>query len=51
MADWLPGTREGQLNMAKVWSGVVQNRGSGWGIPPNIMAEPGTASANILQIL
>lgn len=39
MADWLPSTREGQLNMAKVWHSVIGIRGSGWGIPPATVQE------------
>ena len=51
MADWLAGTREGQLNMAKVWQNVVQTKGSGWGIPANIMAELGQAVQSAEAIL
>jgi hypothetical protein len=30
MADWLPGAREGQLNMAKVWISVINVREKTW---------------------
>jgi hypothetical protein len=32
--DWLPGTREGQLEMARNWQGVAGDNASTWGIPP-----------------
>ncbi|MDR2418292.1 MAG: hypothetical protein LBD79_04490 [Treponema sp.] len=51
MADWMPGTREGQLNMAKVWKNTIQSRGTGWGIPADIMSEFGTAIQNAEAIL
>jgi hypothetical protein len=51
MADWLAGTREGQLNMAKVWKNVIQTRGSGWGIPQTVMTELGAAIDNAGEIL
>lgn len=51
MADWLPGTREGQLNMAKVWNNVIQTAGNGWGIPAAEVGELGTAIQNAETIL
>ena len=29
--------------MAKVWNGAIQSRGSGWGIPANVITEQGQA--------
>jgi hypothetical protein len=49
MADWLPSTREGQLNMAKVWHSVIGIRGLGWGIPPATVQEL-QAAANEAEI-
>jgi hypothetical protein len=37
--NWLPGDRESQLNMAKVWHSVIGIRGSGWGISPAVVQE------------
>jgi hypothetical protein len=48
--NWLPGDREGQLNMAKVWYSVVQSRGGTWGIPPQTMTDLQTA-ANDAEIV
>jgi hypothetical protein len=31
--DWLPGTREGQLAMAKEWVTVMTAHAQEWGIP------------------
>ncbi|MDR2482616.1 MAG: hypothetical protein LBD08_03180, partial [Treponema sp.] len=31
--DWLPGTRTGQLNMAKDWKGVMAAKQNEWNIP------------------
>ena len=33
MANWVPGTREGQLNMAKVWATTIQTKQTACGIP------------------
>jgi hypothetical protein len=44
--NWLPGDREGQLNMAKVWYSIVQTRGGTWGIPPATMMDLQTATGN-----
>jgi hypothetical protein len=49
--DWFPGTREGQLNMAKVWATVIQNRGAGWGIPAGTQAELTASIAESESIL
>jgi hypothetical protein len=52
MANWLPGTREGQLNMAKVWATALQNKATAWGIPAGTSAELQTCiteAGNILQ--
>ena len=49
--NWLPGDREGQLNMAKVWYSVVQSRGGTWGIPPQTMTDLQTATGNAETIL
>jgi hypothetical protein len=49
--NWLPGDREGQLNMAKVWYSVVQSRGGTWGIPPQTMTDLQTATSNAEIVL
>jgi hypothetical protein len=49
--DWFPGTREGQLNMAKVWISVIQSRGSGWGIPAAVLADLAAAYTEAQLIL
>jgi hypothetical protein len=51
MANWLPGTREGQVNMAKVWATAIQNKGAAWGIPANILPELQTAITDADTIL
>jgi hypothetical protein len=51
MANWLPGTREGQLNIAKVWATAIQNKGTAWGIPANILPELQTSITESEQIL
>ncbi|MDR2447327.1 MAG: hypothetical protein LBD58_08605 [Treponema sp.] len=51
MANWLPGTREGQLNMAKVWATAIQNKGTAWGIPTNILPELQASITESEQIL
>jgi hypothetical protein len=35
--DWLPGTREGQLAMARDWQDVAGTNASAWGIPPTVL--------------
>jgi hypothetical protein len=53
MANWLPGTRKGQLNMAKVWATVIQTKGTAWGIPAGTQTELKKAitdAETILQI-
>ena len=30
--DWMPGRRADQLNMAKNWSAILKERGTGWDI-------------------
>jgi hypothetical protein len=53
MADWLPGTREGQFNMAKVWATTIQSKATAWDIPASILPELQTAitdAENILQL-
>ncbi|MDR2053441.1 MAG: hypothetical protein LBP80_08510 [Treponema sp.] len=37
--DWLPGTREGQLSMAKDWTAVATPKAAAWGIPPAVLQE------------
>ncbi|GHV89010.1 hypothetical protein AGMMS50267_13700 [Spirochaetia bacterium] len=37
--DWLPGTREGQLAMAKDWKGVIPANASAWNIPAGVLQE------------
>jgi hypothetical protein len=32
--------------MAKVWQGIVQTKGSDWGIPANVVTELGQAVQN-----
>ena len=51
MANWLPGTREGQLNIAKVWAAAIQTRGSAWGIPAGTQTELQTAITDADTIL
>ncbi|MDR2747948.1 MAG: hypothetical protein LBB77_10955 [Treponema sp.] len=36
--DWLPGTREGQLSMARDWISVLGTKGMDWGIPADVGA-------------
>ena len=31
--DWFPGGREGQLTMAKNWTGILTGQGPAWGVP------------------
>ncbi|MDR0375702.1 MAG: hypothetical protein LBH85_08265, partial [Treponema sp.] len=53
MADWLPGTREGQLNMAKIWAIIIQSKANAWDIPASILPELQivfTDAENILQL-
>lgn len=40
--DWLPGTREGQLAMAKDWQSVAGANADAWGIPPAAITSLGT---------
>jgi hypothetical protein len=50
--DWLPGTREAQLSMARDWQSVIGTSGSAWGIPPSVMQEFDSliqAAANTLE--
>jgi hypothetical protein len=35
--DWLPTTREGQLEMCRDWMTVAGLNESAWGIPPAVM--------------
>jgi hypothetical protein len=35
--DWLPGTREGQLAMAKDWKAVMTANAAAWNIPPAVL--------------
>jgi hypothetical protein len=50
--DWLPGTREAQLEMARNWQDVAGTSGSAWGIPPGVMQNFDTlisTAANALE--
>ena len=38
-SDWLPGSRTGQLNMAKVWTGVISAKKSLWSFPDSLLAD------------
>jgi hypothetical protein len=40
--DWLPGTREGQLAMARDWQSVAGTKTAAWGIPAAVLTELGT---------
>jgi hypothetical protein len=51
MTKWLPGTREGQLNMAKVWADAIQNKGTLWGIPATILPDLQASITESEQIL
>ena len=31
--NWLPGSRVGQVAMALVWKGVLENKGDSWSVP------------------
>ncbi|MDR2509226.1 MAG: hypothetical protein LBC77_01125 [Spirochaetaceae bacterium] len=37
--DWMPGTRGGQLNMAKDWNSVMTQNAAAWSIPAASLAE------------
>jgi hypothetical protein len=37
--DWMPGTREGQLAMARDWQSVAGTNAQAWGIPPTVLQE------------
>ena len=49
--DWLPGTREGQLNMAKVWATALQTKGTAWGVPAGTLPELQTSITDCEAIL
>jgi hypothetical protein len=49
--NWLPGTREAQLNMAQVWLTVIPIRGSGWSIPAPELQELTACVSNAAAIL
>ena len=51
MANWVPGTREGQLNMAKVWATTIQTKQTAWGIPAGTLTELQTAITDAETIL
>jgi hypothetical protein len=51
MANWLPGTRTGQVGMAQIWVTVVGTRGSGWGIPQPLMTALAAAALDADTIL
>jgi hypothetical protein len=37
--DWIPGTRDGQLAMAKDWQAVMAAKAAAWGIPASALTE------------
>lgn len=43
--DWLPGTMEGPLLLAKDWKAVMTAREDAWGIPPAVLTELDTPIA------
>ena len=38
-SDWLPGTREGQLAMARDWQSVMTAQAASWNIPAAVLTE------------
>ena len=38
-SDWMPGTRAGQLAMAKDWSAVIGGKASAWSIPMDVISD------------
>ena len=51
--DWFPGRREFQLEMAKIWTGVLQVKAAAWGVPQDectALAGFTTAADQILTV-
>jgi hypothetical protein len=51
MVDWLPETRTGQLNTAKIWAAAILIHGASWGIPQTILTELSTSITDAETIL
>ncbi|MDR2510842.1 MAG: hypothetical protein LBC77_09390 [Spirochaetaceae bacterium] len=39
--DWMPGTRAGQLVMARDWNAVIGGKASAWSIPQDVLTDLG----------
>jgi hypothetical protein len=51
MADWYPGSRDGQIHMVDTWLQVFQTKAPEWNIPPANVTSLTTADTNAKNIL
>jgi hypothetical protein len=49
--DWFPGTREGQLAMARDWQSVLAVKADAWGVPQNVVQELAALTATAAAAL